>query len=348
MNRFDDSPHIENMPIAFESILRMRQKELKHTLSKTLRENGYTVTNAKGYLYAPGEIPVLLVAHLDTVHQQPPSIICYSTDGQYATSPYGIGGDDRAGVYMIMEIIRTARCHVLFCEDEETGGQGARVFAKSEIRPEVNYIVELDRRGVNDAVFYNCDNPDFTEFICSFGFQRATGSFSDISIIAPKLGTAAVNISAGYFNEHRLNEYIDLKAMQNNAARIVQMALTQTIHFPYVERKEPIGQYSFFGQRSLFELLGDTPCETQHKLLMPVPETAHLVMNGCERLQHSRYLMDRQGAVYLYLDELDAAVESEGIYSCDENGDPPSFSVQKARHLPILSFEAAMERLYAL
>lgn len=90
---------------------------------------------------------------------------------------------------------------------------GARKFAKSKLRPEVNYIVELDRRGTNDAVFYNCDNPDFTEFVCSFGFEENYGSFSDISVVAPHLDTAAVNISAGYFNEHRLHEMIDTYAM---------------------------------------------------------------------------------------------------------------------------------------
>ena len=156
-----------------------------------------------GFLYAEGTVPVLLVAHLDTVHTHRPDIICCSEDGRYLMSPYGIGGDDRAGVYMILMLMRECHCHILFCEDEELGGVGARKFTNSKLRPEVNYIVELDRRGRNDAVFYHCDNPDFTEFVCSFGFKENSGSFSDISVVAPHLKTAAVNISAGYFNEHR-------------------------------------------------------------------------------------------------------------------------------------------------
>ena len=56
--------------IAFEEILRMRQKELKHYLSGYLKKAGYSVINKKGFLYAKGEVPVLLVAHLDTVHQE--------------------------------------------------------------------------------------------------------------------------------------------------------------------------------------------------------------------------------------------------------------------------------------
>ena len=222
--------------INFDDILRMRQKELKHYLSGHLKKEGYEVISKKGFLYAKGDTPVLLVAHLDTVHQQLPSIICRSDDGRYLMSPQGIGGDDRCGVYMILQIINEVRCHVLFCEDEETGGNGARAFAGSGIQIDVNYIVEMDRRGNNDAVFYDCSNPEFTEFVCAFGFQERMGSFSDISVIAPYLKTAAVNISAGYYNEHRLNEVIDTFAMQNNVGRIIQMALTQTEKFPYMKR----------------------------------------------------------------------------------------------------------------
>ena len=330
--------------LSFEEILLMRQKELKHALTKHLKGTGYTVTSAHGYLYAPGEIPVLLVAHLDTVHQQPPSILCYSMDGKYLMSPFGIGGDDRAGVYMILQIIRTVRCHILFCEDEETGGNGAREFAKSNIRPQVNYIVELDRRGANDAVFYGCDNPDFTDFVCGFGFAEATGSFSDISIIAPKLGTAAVNISAGYYGEHRPNEYIDLDAMEQNILRVSQMAAMTTEHFSYMERRCSFGQYSFLGQQSLFDAIGAASRE-QRRLLMPLPESARLVVNGCEVAPVSHYLMDRQGNLYVYLKDLDAAVESESVYACGKNGENIRFCVADARHLQILTYESAIERL---
>ena len=205
----------------FESILKMTQGELKEYLAQQLRVYGYEPVCENGFLYAEGTVPVLLVAHLDTVHTHQPDIICRSEDGRYLMSPYGIGGDDRAGVYMILLLMRKCRCHILFCEEEEVGGVGARKFAKSKLRPEVNYIVELDRRSTNDAVFYNCDNPDFTEFVCSFGFEENYGSFSDISVVAPHLDTAAVNISAGYFNEHRLHEMIDTYAMCKNVLRLM-------------------------------------------------------------------------------------------------------------------------------
>ena len=206
--------------LTFETILRLPQMELKKRLKAELKSRGYHITDKPGYLYAEGTIPVLLVAHMDTVHRQPVEQVCYSADGAVAMSPQGIGGDDRCGVWIILQILRTANCHVLFCEDEEVGCVGAKKFTRGSLRPQVNYIVELDRRGSNDAVFYRCDNPEFEDFVSSFGFETANGSCSDISYIAPYLETAAVNISCGYYCEHQRHEYIHLEEMELNAARV--------------------------------------------------------------------------------------------------------------------------------
>lgn len=80
---------------------------------------------------------------MDTVHRQPVEQICYSADGAVTMSPQGIGGDDRCGVWMILQILRTAKCHVLFCEDEEVGCVGAKKFTRGSLRPQVNYIVVI-------------------------------------------------------------------------------------------------------------------------------------------------------------------------------------------------------------
>lgn len=328
----------------FQCILRMSQKELKHYLAKHLKSSGYTITSQNGFLYAEGSIPVLLVAHLDTIHQEKPEIICISEDGRYMMSPQGIGGDDRCGVYMILQIIQSAKCHILFCEEEETGANGARVFTQSKIHPDVNYIIEMDRRGNNDAVFYGCANPDFTDFVESFDFIEALGSFSDISVIAPYLKTAAVNISAGYYYEHRLHEFIDLVAMECNIRRITQMVQTAVSHFPYMQRKNSFGQFSLFdSQQSVFDFRENI--DTKHKMLMNLPDTARLIINGYEVIPESAYLIDRDSNVYIYLEELNAAVESEHSFACNENGEPISFSPFEAQRLLVLSMDTALEQL---
>ena len=84
--------------LEFEEIFQFSQEHLKQALENELIENGYAVRKQRGFLYAPGTAPVLLVAHLDTVHRALPETICYSADRTVMMSPQGIGGDDRAGV----------------------------------------------------------------------------------------------------------------------------------------------------------------------------------------------------------------------------------------------------------
>ena len=86
--------------LEFEEIFQFSQERLKQALETELIENGYAVRKQRGFLYAEGTVPVLLVAHLDTVHRTQPETICYSADGTVMMSPQGIGGDDRAGVYI--------------------------------------------------------------------------------------------------------------------------------------------------------------------------------------------------------------------------------------------------------
>ena len=207
---------------SFKDILGMTQAELKDYLGKYLRSKRYMVVSGDGYLYAKGDIPVLLTAHMDTVHKDriktiaKESVIVGDDIKTRLSSPEGIGGDDRCGVWMIMNILQTHKPSVLFCEDEEQGCKGSIKFAKTEYIKElgVNYMVELDRRGNNDAVFYSCDNKDFTKWIEEeSGYKKAYGTCSDISKLMEPAGIAGVNFSCGYYKEHSKDEYIYVEEM---------------------------------------------------------------------------------------------------------------------------------------
>lgn len=232
--------------MTFFEICKLNKKDLKVALERELINNGYTVTNEDGFLYAPGEIPVLLIAHMDTVHKEEVKSICVSDDG-VVMSPQGIGGDDRCGIFMILETIKTHRVHVLFCEDEEIGLIGAGKFAKSDIKPDVNYIIEYDRKGKDDAVFYSCDNPEFTKFITDtdIGFIEAHGSASDISKVAPAINAAAVNLSCGYYNQHTLHEYVVISEMMNNIERGKRIIDKPCEHFDYIEKTYSYTKYNY-------------------------------------------------------------------------------------------------------
>ena len=100
-------------------------------------------------------------------------------------------------------------------------------------------IIEIDRRGSNDAVFYQCANLDFEKYIAGKGFKTAQGSFSDISLIAPELGIAAVNLSCGYYAAHTQHEYIIRAELESTIEKVGEMVAEATKpdfpKFVYVE-----------------------------------------------------------------------------------------------------------------
>lgn len=230
----------------FETICRMSQADLKKYVAKELKQTHDKVIAQDGFVYAQGKFPVLLVAHLDTVHKNLVKHIVYDKTKQALSSPQGIGGDDRCGVYMILEIIKKHHCSVLFCEDEEIGAVGAEKFTKWESAQQLtyNYIIEFDRRGNNDAVFYDCDNELFEEFVTKDFYKTSFGSFSDISTLAPFLGCAAVNLSCGYYNAHTTDEYVVLPEMQASidAACKILARTTDNDIFEYIEVEYGFGR----------------------------------------------------------------------------------------------------------
>ncbi len=237
---------------SFETIIRSTPAQLKQLMYQHLSANYKEVTNVDGFLYAKGEIPVMFIAHMDTVHKEPVTSLCVSSDG-VLMSPQGIGGDDRCGIYIIDTIVNYCISkdlplpHVLFTEEEEVGCVGAKKFVKAT-KPEdfdLKYIIEYDRKGNNDCVFYSCDNKEFTDWVETFGWKKAYGSCSDISHIAPHLGVAAVNLSSGYYNPHRTEEYIVMDDVYVAILRGLQMMekAEESVKYEYIAAKTTYTSY---------------------------------------------------------------------------------------------------------
>ena len=235
----------------FEKLCRMTQKTLKKHLVKELQKLGKKeVISDKGYIYSKGTFPVLICAHMDTVHENTPKIITY-TEGKIS-SPQGIGGDDRCGVYIILQILKKIDCHVAFFEDEESGGVGSDLFTVTDYckQMDVKFVIEFDRMNQNDAVFYRCDNEEFEEFITKEFFETNYGSFTDICNICPVIGVAGVNISCGYYKQHTKEEYVVLKEMETvitEAIKLLERTDT-SIKYEYIEAKYTYSSYgSYYG-----------------------------------------------------------------------------------------------------
>lgn len=219
------------------------------------------------YILIPGDAPIMLVAHLDTVHPEPVKTIIKSEDGNILSSPQGIGGDDRCGVYALVKIYEEARMKpwLLFACDEEIGYVGAEIFCKDYwkgvygkgVLPDelwdLKAIIEIDRKGSNDAVYYDCANEEFEVYISSKGFVTDTGIFSDITALGPGLDVAAVNLSSGYYNPHTLDEYINLEYLENTISKVLEIVEDS------VQPDFPKYEYVYGGVTEYDELPDDDP-----------------------------------------------------------------------------------------
>lgn len=238
-----------------ETFIKPTQTELFDILCKMYQDNAIVYRGK--FIIVPGEAKVGLVAHLDTVHTTPVKQIIKQKNGDVWSSPQGIGGDDRCGVYALVSVYERAKVKpwLIFACDEEIGCVGASHLAEQYDKDklpreleDLNFLIEIDRRGSNDAVYYNCDNPEFEQYISSKGFIAQFGAFSDISVLAPALGVAAVNLSSGYYNAHTKSEYIVVSQLEDTINRVIEIVEDeQDIRYDYIESTYGFGYGYGFG-----------------------------------------------------------------------------------------------------
>lgn len=194
-------------------------------------------------LLVQGELPVCLVAHLDTVHSYPPVDFYYDSDAEVLWTPDGLGADDRAGILAIKKILEKGfRPSIIFTTEEERGGLGVeRLIKRSTSCPleDIKFFIELDRSGKDDCVFYSCENKKFQSYIEGFGFRTEKGTFTDISFIMPRWKIAGVNLSIGYYDEHSHAEHINFKDFKASLDRVIKILedCGNAPHFNYVPQE---------------------------------------------------------------------------------------------------------------
>lgn len=234
---------LNDKELAFmEQFFQMTQKELLMAMKGYLEQRYDNVIATKDYVVAIGDIPIALVAHLDTVFKYPPEEIYYDRVKNVMWSPAGLGADDRAGVYAIAQILKAnLRPTVILTTEEEKGCIGAfnLVCDIKDAPTDLKYIIELDRQGADDCVFYSCDNTEFEEYVEDFGFRTSIGSYSDISAICPQWRVAGVNLSIGYIDEHSYSETLHITHLFNTIHKVKKM-LKKASKAPYFEYIEQI------------------------------------------------------------------------------------------------------------
>jgi hypothetical protein len=229
-----------------ERLVSLSQTELHKTLGVYLKGKYKNIIIEKEYIVAIGDIPIALVAHMDTVFYNQPGEVYYDQRKGVLWSPDGLGADDRAGIFAIIQIIQSGlRPSIILTTDEERGGLGAQKLAKKECPiPGLKYMIELDRKGSCDCVFYDCANPQFIQYIEKFGFIERTGSFSDISFLMSAWKICGVNLSIGYQDEHSIAEILNIGALYRTVDIVKRMLQSTDIpKFNYVELSNKLTDY---------------------------------------------------------------------------------------------------------
>jgi tripeptide aminopeptidase len=213
------------------------EREVARFLTSELRSlSDYVYTDRKGNLLGYlvcGEGPtILLSAHMDTVERIETGREILETGTILRSSKGILGADDRAGIAIILEVLAGIRqtnfngtIKFAFTVEEEIGLCGAKDIDK-EFIADVDAAIVIDRRGNSDIVtscmgIYPFCNEEYGEIFEQAGrlagmpdWKMTQGGYSDTLVFAEN-GINAVNLSAGYRNEHSEHEYVDYRASFN-------------------------------------------------------------------------------------------------------------------------------------
>ena len=210
-------------------LVSLNQSKTKDFIARYLSEYYSDIVETHDYIFAKGNIPIALIAHMDTVFDDDGERrdFIYQTAQGKLWNPHGAGFDDKAGVFSILKIIEEDYMpHVIFTADEEIGSQGARKLMEDcQTHPfeDLKYMVELDRANEYDCVFYDCENEEFMEYVESFGFVMAFGTSSDVRHLSRAWDVAGVNLSIGYKYQHSTEEILNAPAMFETISKVKTM-----------------------------------------------------------------------------------------------------------------------------
>jgi putative aminopeptidase FrvX len=198
--------------------------------SKGLR--GTCVTDAwNNILIRKGDAPCLpcVAAHLDTVHPPRPVQIIEQDGMLFGLDQqgqrYGIGADDKSGVFICVELLeRLDNIAVALFASEEIGCQGA-YHAPAAWFDDMGYVIEFDCPGRGLVSYTSGGTRLFGnegDFIRAAGpVLRAHGltswqyhPFSDVMALKQRFDLSCLNLSCGYHNWHRPDEYVVLDEIE--------------------------------------------------------------------------------------------------------------------------------------
>ena len=217
------------------------EKLMIEYLQKVLTEKGYDhYTDEHGNIYVTkgeSENYPCFIAHTDTVHRVNLNLAVVETYEKGKTilkgvdsftgKPSGIGGDDKCGVFLALEMLDILpNVKAAFFVSEEIGCKGSQ-YADPEFFKNVGYAIQYDSPEGNSMsltlmgrYLFN-QKSEFankvTGLIKEHGISNwAYHPYTDAWQIVEKFNISCLNLAAGYYRYHTENEYVVVEDVQNS------------------------------------------------------------------------------------------------------------------------------------
>lgn len=217
------------------------EKLMIEYLQKVLTQKGYEhYTDSHGNIYVTkgnSKNYPCFVAHTDTVHKVNLNLQVLQTesveDGVMLTGidkktgrPSGIGGDDKCGVFLALEMLDTLpNVKAAFFVSEEIGCKGS-MYADPKFFENVGYVIQYDSPGGDSMSltlmgrFLFNQKSEFadkvTGLIKEHGITEwAYHPYTDVWQIMEKFNIACLNLAAGYYRYHTDEEFVVVNDVQN-------------------------------------------------------------------------------------------------------------------------------------
>jgi putative aminopeptidase FrvX len=166
-----------------------------------------------------------VIAHTDTVHDIVDNFKIYSSNNslfsinQNTLERVGIGGDDKVGVFIALELLKFEKnIKIVFFADEEVGCIGSSL-AKMNFFDDVGFILQCDRQGYGDFINQisnvNLYSKQFSQkikpLLKKYNFKETNGGMTDVyQLKLNGLNISVANMSCGYYDPHTENEFVHI------------------------------------------------------------------------------------------------------------------------------------------
>lgn len=186
-----------------------------------------------------------IAAHLDEVHEPCTRNIMVSGDKIYALDEHlqeqvGIGADDKNGVWIAIRLLEQMEVlKVAFFVREEKGTAADYRHGSDDCDlnffNDVRYVLQCDRKEKGDWVTFNtkhqirlCEDDFIPEVILrQYGYAPVEGGVTDVVHLKQRgLTIPCCNISCGYHNAHKADEYTLFSELINSLSFVKKIVET--------------------------------------------------------------------------------------------------------------------------